>query len=169
MDRKETLRYASYESGMGRIFIASSDEGITDVFISSGGPEAAFMERFKKRGAPVLDNGYFSKAFKELDRYFAGRPVIFDLPLDLRGTSFEIKVWRAIARIPYGQTRSYGDVASMIRSPLAARAVGGACGANPVPIVIPCHRVIRSGGSLGGYTGGLDIKKALLKIEGVLF
>jgi len=103
---------------------------------------------------------------EQLDRYFAGQPVRFRVPLDLRaGTSFQQKVWQALRRIPYGQTRSYAWVARQIGSPKAVRAVGAACGANPVPILIPCHRVVRSDGSLGGFSGGLARKRALLRLE----
>ena len=91
--------------------------------------------------------------------------VVFDLPLALDGTPFQVKVWRAVAEIPYGQTRAYGEVARRIRRPNAVRAVGAANGQNPLPIVIPCHRVIGSNGSLTGYGGGLPIKRALLALE----
>lgn len=102
----------------------------------------------------------------QFTRYFAGEAVRFRVPLDLRaGTAFQRKVWRVLRRIPYGETRSYGWVARQIGCPRAMRAVGAACGANPVPILVPCHRVVRSDGSLGGFSGGLAVKRALLRLE----
>jgi len=89
----------------------------------------------------------------------------FDLPLDLRGTGFQRRAWAAVASIPYGQTRTYADIARAIGQPKAARAVGAANGANPLPLVVPCHRVIGSNGSLTGYGGGLDVKRKLLVME----
>lgn len=104
---------------------------------------------------------------QDLQRYSSGRPVHFKLPLDLTcGTPFQQKVWRALCKIPRGQTRSYAWIARQIGQPKAARAVGAACGANPIPIIVPCHRVIASDGSLGGYSGGLERKRQLLKLEG---
>ncbi|MBM3860310.1 MAG: methylated-DNA--[protein]-cysteine S-methyltransferase [Verrucomicrobia bacterium] len=104
---------------------------------------------------------------RQLERYFAGEPVRFRVPLDLRaGTAFQQKVWRVLQRIPHGQTRSYAWVARQMGCPRAARAVGAACGANPAPILVPCHRVVRSDGSLGGFSAGLARKRALLRLEG---
>ncbi|MFN3763308.1 MAG: methylated-DNA--[protein]-cysteine S-methyltransferase, partial [Anaerolineae bacterium] len=92
----------------------------------------------------------------------------FDLPLDLRGTPFQRRVWEELRRVPYGQTVAYGELARRVGRPGAARAVGRAVGANPVPIIVPCHRVVGADGSLVGYGGGLEIKAALLRLEGVL-
>ena len=109
------------------------------------------------------------KARRELDLYFEGKLRDFDLPLDFRlAKGFRLKVVRSIARIPYGQTRSYTDMARSAGNERAVRAAGTACGANPIPIVVPCHRVLRTGGALGGYGGGLPMKVALLEMEGVL-
>ena len=102
-----------------------------------------------------------------LQRYAAGKRVVFAVPVDLSvGTEFQRKVWRVLATIPYGETRSYAWVARAIGQPRAARAVGAACGANPVPLIIPCHRVVASDGSLGGFNAGLKWKKRLLRLEG---
>ena len=101
----------------------------------------------------------------ELDRYFGGELHEFTVPLDMRGTVFDRQVWGELARIPYGETRSYGQVARAIGRPTASRAVGHANGRNPVSIIVPCHRVIGSGGALVGYGGGLDRKDALLELE----
>lgn len=104
---------------------------------------------------------------EQLSDYFAGRRRSFELSLDLRGSPFQLRAWAALREIPFGTTRSYADQARAMGSPRAFRAVGSANGANPVPIVVPCHRVVASNGSLGGYSAGLAIKRALLALEGV--
>lgn len=109
---------------------------------------------------PVL-----SEAKAQLQAYFAGRLRVFDLPLAPEGTAFQHTVWDEVSRIPYGEIRTYAEIAAAIANPAATRAVGAANGANPIPIVIPCHRVVRTGGALGGYGGGLDMKRALLALE----
>jgi O-6-methylguanine DNA methyltransferase len=105
-------------------------------------------------------------ASKQLGEYFAGKRREFDLELKPYGTEFQLRVWNALRAIPYGAVRNYGDIARAIGKPGAARAVGGAIGSNPLPIVIPCHRVIASDGTIGGYSGGLAIKHRLLALEG---
>ena len=102
---------------------------------------------------------------KQLEEYFSGKRRKFTLPLDLQGTAFDQKVWKATQKIPYGQVRTYKDIAKMIGKPQASRAVGNALGRNPIPILVPCHRVIASNGTLGGYSIGLKIKKSLLNLE----
>lgn len=108
------------------------------------------------------------KASRQIQQYFLGKRTKFSLPLNPQGTKFQRQVWQALATIPFGQTRSYKDIARQILNPRAIRAIGGANGKNPLPIIIPCHRVIRENGELGGYTGGLAKKKRLLKLEGLL-
>ena len=105
------------------------------------------------------------EAARQLRAYFDGRLSRFDLPLDPRGTEFQLRVWRALVEIPYGETRSYGAVAEAIGAPRSVRAVGAANGANPIPIIVPCHRVIGAGGQLTGYGGGLPLKRMLLELE----
>ncbi|MFF8378727.1 methylated-DNA--[protein]-cysteine S-methyltransferase [Streptomyces sp. NPDC015661] len=107
----------------------------------------------------------FGEAIRQLDAYFAGELTEFDLPLNLVGTPFQLRVWEQLLRIPYGETRTYGELAEELGSPGASRAVGLANGKNPVTIIVPCHRVIGSGGSLTGYGGGLDRKQRLLAFE----
>src|SRR5450755_4374488 len=107
-----------------------------------------------------------SEAARQLRAYFTGQLRRFDLPLDLQGTDFQLRVWRELERIPYGETRSYMQIAGAIGTPRAVRAVGAANGANPIPIVVPCHRVIGASGKLVGYGGGLPLKKRLLELEG---
>lgn len=107
---------------------------------------------------------------KELDRYFAGEATTFSVPLDPEtGTAFQREVWKQLARIPYGQTRSYAEIAAAVGKPAAARAVGLANKNNPIAIVVPCHRVIKTDGSLGGYNSGPHVKKILLELEGIRF
>ena len=108
------------------------------------------------------------KLVSELDEYFAGSPITFSVPLDPdSGTSFQRRVWEELARIPYGKTRSYVDIARRVNCPRGSRAVGLANENNPIPILIPCHRVIKADGKLGGYNSGIEIKKSLLELEGV--
>lgn len=111
------------------------------------------------------DPAAFERAVEQLTAYFAGELTDFDLELDLRGTAFQRRVWNALLTIPYGETRSYGEIAEQIGAPGSARAVGWANGHNPIAIVVPCHRVIGAGGSLTGYGGGLERKRALLDLE----
>ena len=112
-----------------------------------------------------LDLGAFTDVVEQLDAYFAGELSDFDIELDLRGTGFQQRVWKALLTIPYGETRSYGEIAEQIGAPGAARAVGLANGHNPIAIIVPCHRVIGASGSLTGYGGGLDRKRTLLALE----
>jgi methylated-DNA-[protein]-cysteine S-methyltransferase len=112
-----------------------------------------------------LDPGAFTVVVEQLDAYFAGELSDFDVELDLRGTGFQQRVWKALLTIPYGETRSYGEIAEQIGAPGAARAVGLANGHNPIAIIVPCHRVIGASGSLTGYGGGLDRKRTLLALE----
>jgi methylated-DNA-[protein]-cysteine S-methyltransferase len=111
------------------------------------------------------DDDAFPQVVEQLEAYFAGERTEFDLALDLVGTSFQKRVWEALLTIPYGETRSYGEIARQIGAPGAFRAVGLANGHNPIGIIVPCHRVIGSNGSLTGYGGGLDRKRALLELE----
>lgn len=109
-----------------------------------------------------------ARAAEELDAYFAGELQNFDLPLDPAGTDFQKRVWRALCKVPYGTTVTYGALAAAVGCPGAARAVGGAVGANPILILVPCHRAVAAGG-LGGFSAGLDAKRALLEVEHIVF
>ncbi|CAG7649765.1 Methylated-DNA--protein-cysteine methyltransferase [Paenibacillus allorhizosphaerae] len=109
-----------------------------------------------------------SEAAAQLQDYFAGTRERFDMPLALRGTPFQVKVWQALLEVPFGETRSYKQIAERIGAPKAVRAVGGSNNRNPVPLIVPCHRIIGSGGALVGYGGGLDIKTYLLQHEGIM-
>ena len=145
--------FAVYESAFG--WIRMDYQG--DVLL-----RLRTVDRAGERGVrtPLTD-----EAFRQLQEYFAGERRRFELPCELRGTDFQKKVWSALETIPYGQTRSYGDIARMVGSPKAVRAVGAANGKNPLWIVVPCHRVVGADGSLTGYAGGLEMKKRLLELE----
>lgn len=158
--------FIEYASPLGPLFIAASEAAITDLVISPKGGEIAFLKRMKEKYGAALKKGPDAfKAAKALDRYFSGKPFAFDLPLSPLGTEFELKIWKAIASVPSGETISYAGLAHASGNPRATRATGTACGRNPIPVIIPCHRIIRKDGSLGGYTGGLSIKKTLLGLE----
>ncbi len=155
------------ESPVGPLTITAADGAITAVdFAPPRGPPPPAAP---PPGAPPRPNGgVLAEAARQLTEYFAGTLRAFDLPLVPQGTSFRRRVWAAMQAIPYGQTRSYGDLARDLDS--APRAVGGACGANPIPLIIPCHRVVGAGGALGGFSGsaGCDTKRQLLALEGAL-
>nr|AGS51828.1 methylated-DNA--protein-cysteine methyltransferase [uncultured bacterium contig00066] len=136
--------------------IAEEDGAICNIFFSTEKKH----DEFEKKETPLI-----KEAAKQLDEYFNRKRKKFDLPVILHGTEFQIKVWKALQKIPYGQTRSYGEIAALTGNPKASRAVGMANNRNPIPIIIPCHRVIGSNGSLTGYAGGLELKRQLLDLE----
>jgi methylated-DNA-[protein]-cysteine S-methyltransferase len=153
-------RFTYLDSPIGPLLVVRDDEGITAI---SFHPAEAGDEWTR-------DDSAFDDAAVQLREYFAGKRTTFDLPLAPHGTGFQLAVWNELRRIPYGETRSYRDVANAIGKPAAIRAVGAANGANPIPIVVPCHRVIGSNGSLTGFGGGLLAKRYLLDLEcGALF
>ena len=161
--------YATTElsSPIGKLRIAATERGLVRLALAGGAGSgfAGWLRRSLPDGEPVAQMPLLERARLELDEYFAGRRREFGLPLDLRGTAFQRDVWRALCEIPYGETRSYADVAQAVGRPHAFRAVGLANGANPVAIVVPCHRVIAADGSLGGYGGGPVRKRRLLALE----
>lgn len=166
---KKIIYWASYPSAVGALLIAGGLKGITDLVIN--GEALKFLTALEDRygACPEENPAIFEKAFGELDLYFSGKPMEFTVPLDMSGTEFERRVWEEISLIPWGRSSSYGAVALRAGSPGGARAVGGACGKNPVPIIVPCHRVLKSGNTIGGYTGGLEVKRKLLQIENVAY
>jgi methylated-DNA-[protein]-cysteine S-methyltransferase len=164
------VAYASAESPFGPIMLAATPRGLVSVGLPNQDAED-FLARLAERISPrVLEMpARLDEARRELDRYFEGNLRDFDLPLDWQlSHGFRRKVLRQTARIPFGQTRSYKEMAERAGSPRAVRAAGSALGSNPIPIVVPCHRVLRTGGGLGGYGGGLELKQALLRLEGAL-
>lgn len=153
------MYYCYLESPIGELLLAGDDDALTMI----GFPEGAM--RREPKGEWIHDDKPFADAIRQLNEYFAGERHEFDLPLRLDGTEFQLLVLEELRRIPYGETTSYGAVAKRIGRPKAVRAVGAANGRNPIPIIVPCHRVIGSGGDLTGFGGGLDTKKALLRLE----
>ncbi len=144
------------------------DDGLTvRISTSQPGVRSIEFEPFRPAGDQRNDrNPLIEETARQLREYFAGARRAFDLPLDMQGTGFQKRVWQYLETIPYGHTRSYAQVAAAIGTPAAMRAVGAANGANPLPIVVPCHRVIGAGGKLTGYGGGLSLKQRLLELEG---
>jgi O-6-methylguanine DNA methyltransferase len=164
------LTYARLDTPVGSVWIATTDAGICTVGVGAGQPDEFFTWLSRHAGSkpPREDPGTLALALTQLREYFSRVRHAFDLPLDIRGTPFQKAVWAQVAGIPYGATATYGEIAHRIGRPGAARAVGAANGANPLPIFIPCHRVIGADGSLTGYGGGLEVKAALLRLEGAL-
>jgi methylated-DNA-[protein]-cysteine S-methyltransferase len=164
------VAYATVESPFGELLLAGTERGIVRIGLPSQDGELLLEDLAARVSPRVLEApDRLDAARRELDLYFAGRLRDFDLPLDWRlSRDFRRRALRAVARIPYGETRSYAEIARRAGNERAVRAAGSACGANPVPIVVPCHRVLRSGGALGGYGGGLPMKEALLELEGAL-
>ena len=134
---------------------------------SKSGLRAVQFHPFREPQGERNDNNmWMNQATEELRAYFAGGLRVFSVPLDMEGTEFQLNVWNRLTKIPYGETRSYAQVAEAVGRPKAVRAVGAANGSNPVAIIVPCHRVIGSNGKLTGYGGGLPLKKRLLELEG---
>jgi AraC family transcriptional regulator of adaptative response/methylated-DNA-[protein]-cysteine methyltransferase len=162
------IRFAVVSSPLGKLLVAASANGVCTVTL---GDDEAQLERRLRAELPraVIERDEDGSLAALADRVLAhlrGEAASHDLPLDVRGTAFQQRVWRALLAIPYGETRSYAEVATSIGQPTATRAVARACATNPVAVVIPCHRVIRSDGGLGGYAGGIERKVRLLEIEG---
>lgn len=164
------MQYTSrYSSPLGSILLAADDIGLTGLWFEGQKYFAYYLHsEHEERELPV-----FAKAKEWLDIYFAGKEPNFDIPLHFTGTPFQNEVWEILASIPYGQTLTYGDIAKRIAAKrgiptMSAQAVGGAVGKNEISIIVPCHRVVGSNGSLTGYAGGIDKKIALLKLEGAL-
>ncbi len=157
-------------SPIGPVQIVSTGRGLAALELGKGSRKK--LEKWVRRTFPGVERSPAGKRHRvfedQLREYFEGRRQVFDLPLDLRGSDFQKAVWAQVARIPFGQTATYGEVAHLVGRPRASRAVGAANGANPVPIIVPCHRVIGANGSLTGYGGGIENKRRLLAHEGVL-
>jgi len=162
--KDETLFISHYDSPLGKYVLVTSSRGI--VCLEPAEHAVSRISRWKKKGSRLAEGcSLGNRAVRELDAYFAGALQGFTIPVDLRGTPFQKAVWEALLKIPYGETRSYSDIARAIGKPAAVRAVGLANGANPVSIIVPCHRVIGKSGDLVGYGGGLERKRALLELE----
>jgi methylated-DNA-[protein]-cysteine S-methyltransferase len=154
--------YKTMDSPIGRLTLVATDDGLGGILWENDRPGRVQLDiEAEDEGHPVL-----VETARQLEEYFAGRRQQFSVTLDLIGTAFQRKVWGALLTIPFGETRSYGQIAKQIGSPSAVRAVGAANGRNPVAIIAPCHRVIGSTGKLTGFAGGLDAKAHLLALEG---
>ena len=171
----ETLLSTTIDSMIGPLFLAASAHGMVALEFDarlpgqqSIRPNARDLRR-EKRVLVFKDSRRSMLPYvRELEEYFVGKRREFTLPLDLRGTDFQIACWRALLAIPYGETRTYAEIARAVGKPNAFRAVGMANNRNPIAIVVPCHRVIASDGTLCGYGGGLEVKRKLLQLEGAL-
>lgn len=161
-----TIRYAIADSRLGRLLVAATERGIC--FVSMGDTDSE-LEASLRADFPVAQIEHDETALSDwvgaVVRHLEGKEPQLDLPLDVQATAFQLQVWQALRAIPAGATRSYGEIAAAIGKPSAARAVGQACGNNPVALVVPCHRVVREGGELGGYRWGIERKRALLEAE----
>jgi len=153
------ISYSVLPSPLGPLLLAADDTGLRQILFANG-KQPAKPEPEWREDAPQLQ-----EPIRQLRAYFAGELETFDLPLAPQGTAFQLKVWKLLCDIPYGETISYGELARRVGNPKASRAVGLANGSNPIPIIIPCHRVIGSNGKLTGYGGGLPIKEKLLALE----
>ena len=159
---------AKYRSPVGNLLMAKTDKGLFRATFRNTG-HLEFHNNIKARFNVSLqrDDGAFEREFAYLDKYFSGMKLKMNIPVSfMEGTSFQLSVWRELAKIPYGEVAAYGDISCRVGNPKASRAVGGACGKNPVVFFIPCHRVVASNGNLGGFSAGIDIKISLLNIEG---
>lgn len=150
--------YLTVPTPIGNLIAAAEDGALVRLYMPGDEPEAPFTES----AAALL-----RRAASELQEYFGGRRQTFDLPLNPYGTVFQRKVWRELCRIPFGQVAAYGEIAARIGQPKAVRAVGQANHRNPIPVIIPCHRVVAAGNKIGGYGGGIELKIRLLNLEGV--
>ena len=165
-----TYYTTTLESPCGPLLCVVDAAGaVVRIEFGKGRDSQRITERMREHGIEVVEDPARTDGLRrQLEEYFAGERREFDLTLAPEGTPFERSVWDELRRIPFGETRSYGEIARAIGRPNASRAVGRANGANPIPIVVPCHRVIGADGSLTGYAGGLDMKRTLLELEGVL-
>jgi methylated-DNA-[protein]-cysteine S-methyltransferase len=167
---EETIRIsaAALKTPVGMLYVAATAARLVSIELPRYHASRSFERWMRERLFSHSSTPALRKALAQLREYFAGKRRDFDVPLDPCGTDFQQRVWRAVAAIPYGETVSYGEIAVDLGTPHLARAVGAAVGANPIPIVIPCHRVLGADGSLTGYGGGLRMKAWLLQHEGVL-
>jgi methylated-DNA-[protein]-cysteine S-methyltransferase len=153
------MYYHTLSRPIGGLLLVGTEEALHQLHFQAG------RDRVDPQGDWVPSERPFGEVVRQLEAYFARKLRVFDLPLRPEGTAFQKKVWRALTTIPYGETVSYGEIARRIQQPTASRAVGAANGRNPLPIIVPCHRVIGADGSLTGFGGGLPIKQRLLALE----
>ena len=164
------VAYVEFDSPIGTLLLAATPTGLVRLGFPSEDHDALLADMATRLSPRVIEApAKFEVVRRELEEYFEGRRHEFSTPLDWSlSNGFRQRVLQAINRIPFGQVRTYRDMATAAGNPAAVRAAGSACGANPIPLVVPCHRVLRTGGGLGGYGGGLDLKRQLLTLEGIL-
>lgn len=165
------VAYTEIDSPIGRLLLAATHEGVVRVGFPSENHDAILQDMAARLSPRMLEApARLDDVRRQLDEYFEGQRHEFSTPLDFSLSSgFRQRVLKAIAAIPFGEVRTYRDMATAAGNPAAVRAAGSACGSNPIPLIVPCHRVLRTGGGLGGYGGGLDLKRKLLSLEGVAF
>lgn len=166
--KEDKIVYKFLKSPLGKLIVGSTSKGCCMIGFNGSNSFNNIISQIKIRHSLNTEKGsnqILDKLEKELKAYFNGNLTSFSVPIDMKGTTFQMKVWKQLCTIPYGETISYGDLADLIGNPKAVRAVGHANGNNPIPIVVPCHRVIASDGKLQGYGGGLWRKKILLMLE----
>jgi len=163
---KDAVRYGSYATQLGQMLLARSEQGICR--LSLGDDAAALAADLRAHHPAALaatDDGHLRRWAQHINSWLRGQRAVLDLPLDLQGSAFQRAVWQQLRAIPPGATRSYSDIAAALQQPRATRAVATACARNPVALLIPCHRVLRKDGKLGGYRWGMQRKQALLTLE----
>jgi AraC family transcriptional regulator of adaptative response/methylated-DNA-[protein]-cysteine methyltransferase len=160
----QSIRYCAFATPLGTVLVATTENGVCAVKL---GPDSDRLKRLlaEEFSAAQINEAALPELQAKVRAFIAGEGSLSRVPLDIRGTVFQRRVWEALRRIPRGETRTYGAIAQEIGAPRAVRAVGSACGANPVALVVPCHRAVRTDGGLGGYAWGLPVKKRLLEIE----
>lgn len=164
------VAYTTADSPFGQLLLAQTPRGLVRVGLPNQDADELLVDLARRVSPRVLEApAQLDEARRELDLYFDGKLDRFDLPLDWQlSDGFRLRVLHAIAAIPFGETRNYTEMATKAGNERAVRAAGSACGSNPIPVVVPCHRVLRKSGALGGYGGGLPMKQALLELEGIL-
>ncbi len=157
------VQFQKYNSPVGPLYLVANDQKLVAIVFGKNWQD--WRSQYEK--AFATESAVLKRTALQLDEYFAGKRKSFDIPYELHGTDFQKRVWTALAKIPFGKTKTYKEQAVMVKSPKAVRAVGGSNGRNPLCIILPCHRVIGSNGTLTGYGGGMEAKQFLLKHEGI--
>jgi methylated-DNA-[protein]-cysteine S-methyltransferase len=169
VDNKNRVFYSEMDTPIGPLLVAATSKGLFWIDFGKGNKSIFNLERWTKKWLNhqhIESNGSIVEPIiRQIEEFLQGQRTQFDVQLDLQGTPFQKMVWQALTNIPYGETRSYKQIALDVGIPKAVRAIGGANNKNPIPIIIPCHRVVGSNGALVGYGGGLDIKEHLLNLE----
>ncbi|PSL45218.1 methylated-DNA-[protein]-cysteine S-methyltransferase [Salsuginibacillus halophilus] len=172
MSDKRSVSYGELSTPIGPVTVFRTEQGIFNLQLAGEEPACknvqAWMKKHQCNRGLIQDEAGLSDAFAQIEEYFSGQREEFDLALDLRGSQFQRLVWKALETIPYGELSTYKRIAAQIGSPKAVRAIGNANNQNPVPLILPCHRVVGSNGAMVGYVGGVEKKRSLLAHEGAL-